>query len=151
MVDSDLVLLLLLLLCLLLTLNRPHASIATVCTCALVLQLFCMYGEACVIPPSNESLELTHGKQCTQGQKRASDLMAAASYVSVDMATAALAIVGAPRFLASANAYMLPGTAFATVSWKKLLKTKDAEEVSDLHACCTQHCPYCKGARTTWV
>jgi hypothetical protein len=55
--------------------------------------------------------------------------MATASYVSVDMAMAALAIVGAPRFLSSASAYMLPGTAFALQSWKKLLNTKDAEEV----------------------
>jgi hypothetical protein len=55
--------------------------------------------------------------------------MASASYVSVDMAMAALAIVGAPRFLSSANAYMLPGTAFAQQSWKKLIKTKGAEEV----------------------
>jgi hypothetical protein len=67
-----------------------------------------------------------------QGQKMAADLMAAASYVSVDMAMAALDIVGAHRFLASANAYMLPGTAFAAVSWKKLLKTKEAEEVRRL-------------------
>jgi hypothetical protein len=35
------------------------------------------------------------------------------------MAIVALAIVGVSRFLASANAYMLPGTAFATLSWKK--------------------------------
>jgi hypothetical protein len=55
--------------------------------------------------------------------------MASASYVSVDMAMAALAIVGTPRFLASANAYMLPGTVFAPLSWKKLLQSKDAEEV----------------------
>jgi hypothetical protein len=83
-----------------------------------------------------------------QGQKTAPDLIAAASYVSVDMAMAALAIVGAPRFLASANAYMLPGTAFAAVSWKKLLKTKDAEEVRRpacvLHSTLSipQRCPY---------
>jgi hypothetical protein len=64
------------------------------------------------------------------GQKKVTDLMASASYVSVEMAVAALAIVWPPRFLASANSYMLPGTVFALLNWKKLLKTKEAEEVS---------------------
>jgi hypothetical protein len=64
-----------------------------------------------------------------QGQKKVMYLMASASYVSVEMAMPALAIVGPARFLASANSYMLPGTVFALLNWKKLLKTKEAEEV----------------------
>jgi hypothetical protein len=64
-----------------------------------------------------------------QNQKFTTDLMACAAYVNVDMSVAALHIVGPARFLASANAFMLPGTAVAPINWKKFLLSKEAHEV----------------------
>jgi hypothetical protein len=90
------------------------------------------------LPKIQQAITQHWPRNVMQNQKNVQDLLACAAFVTVDMSLAALSVVGPLRYLHPSNAFMLPGTPFAAVSWRKFMNEKETTEVRsayrELHA-----------------